>query len=107
MSKGPVRRGDKRYSTFSLSVEIVGTPSVVTDQWSSEGALEPNYTGDLGGGQLIHPILTVPGRPGRLPTTTRVVTAKPDLVVAFLSKGAEADRILAPPRSAVRPCRCT
>ena len=97
MSKGPVRRGDKRYSTFSLSVEIVGTPSVVTDQWSSEGALVPNYTGDLGGGQLIHPILTVPGRPGRLPTTTRVVTAKPDLVVAFLSKGAEADRILAPP----------
>ncbi len=100
MSKGPVRRGDKRYSTFSLSVEIVGTPPLVTDQWSPEGFMAPDYQGDQVAGQLIHPILSVPSRPGRLPVTARVVQARPHLVVAFLAKGAEADRILAPPLGA-------
>jgi len=97
MSRSPVRRGDKRYSTFTLSVEIVGDPVVVTNQWSPDGFVVAAHQGDQAAGQLIHPILSVYGRKGRLPVTGRVVQAKPDLVVGFLSKGAEADRILAPP----------
>lgn len=97
MSRGPVRRGDKRYSALSLSVEIVGGPVIATDQWSAEGFMVRDHQGDQTDGQLIHPILSVPGRPGRLPVTARVVQAKPHLVAAFLSKGAEAERILAPP----------
>lgn len=97
MSRSPVRRGDKRYSAFSLSVEIVGGPVIATDQWSAEGFMVRDHEGDQVDGQLIHPIISVHGRAGRLPVTGRVVQAKPHLVVAFLSKGAEAERILAPP----------
>ena len=97
MSRGPVRRGDKRYSALTLFVEIVGGPVIATDHWSAEGFMVRDHDGDQTNGQMIHPILSVPGCLGRLPVTARVVQAKPHLVATFLTKGVGAERLLAPP----------
>lgn len=95
-SRNTVRRGDKRYSVLKLSVEVVGTPLMVTDQWSSKGYVIHNFQGEEAEGHILYPILSVEGRQGRVPVKAKVMQAKPDLVMAIMAAGQEGPRILAP-----------
>lgn len=95
-ARNTVRRGDKRYSVLKLSVEVVGTPHMVTDQWSSKGYVIHDHQGEEEDGHILYPILSVEGRQGRVPVKAKVMQSKPDLVMAIMAAGSEGARILAP-----------
>jgi hypothetical protein len=90
------RRADKRYDSISLSVEIDGDPKVGTRHWSTDGFIIAEHRGDQVEGQILHPILTVTGRSGRVPVTGRVVKASPHLVVELVDPSPAALTLLAP-----------
>ena len=95
-ARNTVRRGDKRYSVLKLSVEVVGTPLMVTDHWSGKGFVIHDFQGEEEEGHILYPILSVEGRQGRVPVKAKVMQSKPDLVMAIMAAGNEGARILAP-----------